>query len=82
MNKEKLSKEPQGNEDNTLLSVVLSFFKTKTCKHEFRGKDMQPRDNDGNVSWACYKCGKVFVAECGLDVLKNGKCIGEWGFSK
>ena len=77
-----LNNHKNSNFVGRVLSVVFSYLKKKTCEHEFKGKDIQPRDEDGNVSWACCKCGKVFTAECGLDILKNGKCIGEWGFSK
>lgn len=49
------------------------------CSHEFKGADMEPRNGDGIVKWACYKCGKEFEAENGLDILKHGKCIGGWG---
>jgi hypoxanthine-guanine phosphoribosyltransferase len=44
--------------------------------HKFYLNDLQERDNNGNVTWSCFKCGKVFVAECGLDILKNGRCVG------
>lgn len=48
------------------------------CSHEFKGKDMQFRNKQGIVKWPCYKCSKEFEAENGLDILKHGKCIGEW----
>ena len=48
----------------------------------FDPPDMQNRDENGNVKWKCCKCGKLFVEHCGLDILKNGKCTGRWGFSK
>lgn len=48
------------------------------CRHEFKGKDMQVRDDKGVVKWHCHKCKKMFKAECGLDILTKGKCIGEW----
>lgn len=57
---------------------IISFFQKNTCKHEFKGKDMKPRDENGYVTWNCSKCGKIFVDTCGLNILKNGKCIGEW----
>ena len=50
----------------------------KLCQHEFKGKDMQARNEQGIVKWPCHKCGKVFEAEYGLKILENGKCIGEW----
>ncbi len=36
---------------------------------------MQPRNQEGNVIWPCCKCGKIYIEECGLDVLNHGKCI-------
>jgi hypothetical protein len=54
---------------------LISQLKKLICSHKFNLQDLQERDNNGNVTWSCFKCGKVFVAECGLDVLKNGKCI-------
>lgn len=50
----------------------------KFCYHEFKGKDMMPRNKQGLVFWSCHKCKKEFQAECGLDILTNGKCIGDW----
>ncbi len=43
--------------------------------HKFSLNDLKERNSDGNVTWHCFKCGKVFIAECGLDILKNGTCI-------
>lgn len=58
----------------------MNFFrKILNCTHEFSGKDLKQRDGNGVVKWACRKCGKVFTAKCGLDILANGKCIGGWG---
>ena len=62
---------------NRLLSAFFALFK-RPCKHLFRGKEMQTRDENGMVKWQCCKCKKVFVAECGLDILKHGKCDGVW----
>lgn len=60
-------------------SRFLRFFKKlKPCSHEFRGLDMQLRDEQGIVRWPCCKCGKEFKAKSGLEILKHGKCIGEW----
>jgi len=39
---------------------------------------MQSRDENGIVKWQCCKCKKVFAAECGLDILRHGKCDGVW----
>ena len=54
---------------------LISQLKKLICSHKFNIQDLQERGNNGNVSWPCFKCGKIFIAECGLDVLKNGKCI-------
>lgn len=67
---------------NAMLNLGFAFFKRGTCKHLFRAKDMQTRNAEGVVKWECYKCKKVFAAECGLDILRNGKCDGKWGESK
>ena len=55
------------------------FSKPKKCAHEFYGYDMESRDENGNVHWPCSKCKKLFVAECGLDILRHGKAMGGWG---
>ena len=60
-------------------SKLFNFLKYKTCKHLFEPYDMQDRDADGNVKWKCCKCNKLFVAECGLDILKNEQCTRRWG---
>lgn len=57
---------------------LLKKLKTLLCKHEFYTKDMQYRDKYGIVRWPCQKCGKMFEAECGIDILSNGKCVGKW----
>ena len=45
------------------------------CKHKFDLDDLLPRVTpDGGVSWPCWKCGKVFKAHCGLDILNHGTC--------
>lgn len=48
------------------------------CKHEFKGVDLTSRNKDGLVKWKCHKCKKIFIDSCGLNILKNGKCIGVW----
>ena len=53
----------------------ISQIKKMICMHKFNLNDLQERSGDGNVTWHCFKCGKVFTAECGLDVLKNGGCV-------
>ena len=54
------------------------WYKQKFCKHLFYGKDMIPRNDEGIVKWPCSKCGKMFSAENGLEILKNGKMGGSW----
>ncbi len=64
----------------SIINRIKIFFNiTPRCSHEFKGKDMHYRNELGIVKWPCYKCGKLFKAECGLDTLNHGKCIGEWG---
>ncbi|SPF56584.1 hypothetical protein SBF1_9290003 [Candidatus Desulfosporosinus infrequens] len=29
------------------------------------------------VQWKCHKCGEIFFAHCGLDILKLGKIADE-----
>jgi hypothetical protein len=58
---------------------IFKFFVLKTpCKHLFKANEMQPRDETGNVRWVCSKCGKLFTAHCGLDILAKGTCDGRW----
>lgn len=62
-----------------MINCVKSIFKRlQPCSHEFKGIDIKPRDSQGVVKWSCCKCGKEFHAECGLDILEHGKCIGQW----
>ena len=70
------------NRTKVLLCAIFAFFQRRTCKHLFRGRDMQTRNEDGIVKWQCYKCKKVFEAEYGLKILENGTCDGVWGESK
>jgi len=62
--------------------LFINFLKHKKCSHLFDPSDMQNRDENGNVKWKCCKCGKLFIENCGLDILKHGKCTGRWGISK
>ena len=66
------------NADKPVFGEWVSKVKQFFCRHEFKGKDMKPRDENGMVIWPCHKCKKVFTAEYGLRILENGKCIGEW----
>lgn len=59
------------------MNWIKSIFK-KPCIHFFKVEDMGHRDETGYLKWPCSKCGKVFYEECGLDVLKHGRCDGNW----
>jgi hypothetical protein len=51
------------------MRVFRWLLKFRACKHEFDYmKDMTRRDESGNVSCRCHKCGEVFKAECGIDL--------------
>ena len=60
---------------NGKLSQRIKWFKKSICWHTFDMADLKSRDVDGNVSWACSKCGKIYIAHCGLDILSHGKPI-------
>ena len=57
---------------------LMRWLRQRFCKHLFVGLDLQGRDLTGRVTWPCSKCGKVFRAECGLDVLQHGDVKGPW----
>lgn len=61
-----------------MLFNIIQFLKTAFCSHEFAPIDMQHRNENGVVVWPCCKCNHIFEAECGLDILTNGKCTGDW----
>lgn len=61
------------------INKIIKFLKVKTCSHLFKASDMKPRDEKGLIKWQCCKCSKVFVDNCGLDILNYGKCDGKWG---
>lgn len=64
---------------NIFRKMIYNIIKRPlSCIHEFRGRDIQYRNEQGTVKWPCDKCGKMFEAECGLDILHHGKCIGDW----
>jgi hypothetical protein len=47
------------------------------CKHRFDYGDMVhhcDRENtDERIEWACWRCGKIFMRHCGLEILYCGK---------
>jgi len=58
--------------------IEVKKLKQHFCNHRFAIQDLKliNADSDGNdrVSWACDKCGKVFNAQCGLDISpRHGK---------
>lgn len=45
---------------------IRQFF----CRHRFDIRNLKPRQTpEGNVSWPCWKCGKVFHNHSGLFIL-------------
>ena len=54
------------------LGGVLMKLKQHFCAHRFALDDltMVNKDSSGadRVSWPCDKCGKMFRAQCGLDI--------------
>ena len=53
---------------------IFAWIRQKACAHCFDYADLIGRQTaDGSVTWPCWKCGKVFVMRCGLDVLQHGK---------
>lgn len=60
------------------------FLKLKQllCRHQFKGVDLQERNAEGNISWACCKCTKNYEAECGLDIGDHGTITGPWTKTK
>jgi len=54
---------------------IFQQFKQFLCKHEFDVDDLV--ENRGvsescRISWTCFKCGKTYTRNCGLDILKHG----------
>ena len=60
------------------INRMLHAVKVRICKHEFTLSDLKMVNPDGGsdrVQWPCSKCGKVFKAHCGLDIVPaNGYC--------
>lgn len=56
---------------------AATWLRQRWRAHVFRGVDLQPRDADGMVRWACSKCGKLHLLEYGLQA--PGKIEGPWG---
>lgn len=51
---------------------LFARLKQKVCSHAFAINDLKKtgkdEDSKERVSWPCVKCGKVFLANCGLDI--------------
>ena len=58
----------------------MQFLKELFCVHLVKTKDLRLNpESTGDydrVMWPCSKCGKVFKANCGLDIGKN------WNFDR
>jgi hypothetical protein len=53
---------------------VRHWVHQRLCSHRFDYSDLVGRPTpDGCVTWPCYKCGKLFVRQCGLNVLHHGQ---------
>lgn len=63
---------PVGRSFERRVLRLLELLKQRWCSHRFAIEDltMVNRDSDGEdrVRWHCDKCGKVFRAQCGLDI--------------
>lgn len=60
-----------------VVSSIVRRDRSLFCSHEFKFRDLKPRNNQGLVRWSCHKCKKQFTAENGLKILNKGKCIGD-----
>lgn len=63
---------PEGRSFERLVLRLLERTKQRWCSHRFAIEDltMVNRESTGKdrVRWPCDKCGKVFHAQCGLDI--------------
>ena len=54
------------------LAQALDSVKQRFCSHRFAIEDLtmvnRASAGDDRVSWSCSKCGKMFRAQCGLDI--------------
>lgn len=48
------------------LEGLAKAFKQWRCWHAMYLDDLSPRDGSGMVHCACFRCGKVLEAECGI----------------
>jgi hypothetical protein len=56
------------------MKSIFTWLNQFLCFHRFDYRDLIARkEPDGNVTWPCFKCGKVFSQHCGLDILAHGK---------
>ena len=63
---------PEGRSFERPVLRLLEILKQRWCSHRFAIEDltMVNRESAGKdrVRWNCDKCGKVFRAQCGLDI--------------
>jgi hypothetical protein len=62
----------EANSMDCRVGRLIERIRQRLCSHRFALEDltMVNRDSPGNdrVRWNCDKCGKVFRAQCGLDI--------------
>ena len=59
---------------------LKTWLKQIFCRHRFNLKDLKGTGLEGKkrVSWECFKCGRVFYAHCGLDIIPTkGHVVNE-----
>ena len=69
--------------------LAFAIFKSTKyvfeCKHRFALQDLRrisdDEDSHERVAWECWKCGKEFKANCGLDIYKHGTADNSKGQS-
>lgn len=63
---------PEGRSFERPVLRLLERLKQRWCSHRFAIDDltMVNRESDGEdrVRWHCDKCGRIFRAQCGLDI--------------
>jgi hypothetical protein len=58
------------------MSIRSLLGRPQACAHEFNYmRDMTPRNANGMLACPCLKCGALFMAECGLDLMKHGRLV-------
>ena len=52
-------------------------WKCRFYNHVFRIEQSGKRDKNGNFTWPCYRCGKVFTVAYGLELLDHGTFVAK-----